>query len=78
MLNIVLQYVRDAKEKLAVRQADRRAYFCSVRVQRLSAVIGREIVLARKEISFHPEDGSLINSVSHIQWKFLEKITPVA
>jgi hypothetical protein len=47
-------------------------------VQRLSAVIGREIVLAREAISFHPEDGSLINSVSHIQWKFLEKITPVA
>jgi hypothetical protein len=38
---------------------------------------GREVVLGRETISFHPEDVALISSVSHMQWKFLERIARV-
>jgi hypothetical protein len=78
MLNTALQYARDAKKKWLSGRRTGECASALYGVQRLSALIGREVVLAREAISFHPEDGTLINSVSHIQWKFLEKITPVA
>jgi len=31
--------------------------------------------LVRETISFHPEDVTVINNASHIQWNFLEVIT---
>jgi hypothetical protein len=45
--------------------------------QRLSAVIGRKVVLGREAIGFHREDVALISNISHIQWMFLERITRV-
>jgi hypothetical protein len=73
MLNTVLQYIHDKKNWRSGRWTSERTS-ALYGVQQLSAYIGREVVLASEVISFHPEDVALINSVSHIQWKFLEKL----
>jgi len=78
MLNTVSQYIRDAKKNWRSGRWTGECTPALQRGQRLSAVIGRKVVLRREAIGFHCEDVALISNVSHIQWMFLERITRVA
>jgi len=67
MLNTVSQYIRDAKKKKYWRSGRWTGEYTSAlqQGQRLSAVIGRKVVLRREAIGFQREDVALISNVSH-------------
>jgi hypothetical protein len=74
----VLQYIHDVKKIGGQAGGQANARLLSIKRNDSLPVTGREIVLGSESISFHPEDVALITNVSHIQWKFLERITRIA